>query len=123
MDVPIRNIANDPDFTVIAEADDYIVVNKPAPLLVHPSVPGNPPTLLDGVAEGLHDVVLPEHIGKALGSVFTCKNLVTHSLLAFPGIEPPSPGSSITRSAPECREDPPFVSVEFRDSCGGVLGA
>jgi 23S rRNA pseudouridine1911/1915/1917 synthase len=44
--VPIRN---DPDFSVLAETDDYIVVDKPAPLLVHPSVPGNPPTLLDGL--------------------------------------------------------------------------
>ena len=49
MDAPIRQIANDPNFSVIAETDDYIVVDKPAPLLVHPSVPGNPPTLLDGL--------------------------------------------------------------------------
>ncbi len=40
---------HDPDFTVIDESDDLIVVDKPAPLLVHPSVPGNPPTLLDGL--------------------------------------------------------------------------
>jgi 23S rRNA pseudouridine1911/1915/1917 synthase len=44
-----KQIRNDPDFSVIAETDDYIVVDKPAPLLVHPSVPGNPPTLLDGL--------------------------------------------------------------------------
>lgn len=44
-----REIANDPRFSVIDETDDYIVVDKPAPLLVHPSVPGNPPTLLDGL--------------------------------------------------------------------------
>jgi len=49
MDTPIRQIENDPHFTVIAEEEDYIVVDKPAPLLVHPSVPGNPPTLLDGL--------------------------------------------------------------------------
>ena len=43
---PIRNA---PDFTVLDETGDYIIVDKPAPLLVHPSVPGNPPTLLDGL--------------------------------------------------------------------------
>ncbi len=44
-----RPIANDPHFTVIDETEQYIVVDKPAPLLVHPSVPGNPQTLLDGL--------------------------------------------------------------------------
>jgi len=42
-------IRNEPDFSVIAENDDFIIVDKPAPLLIHPSVPGNPPTLLDGL--------------------------------------------------------------------------
>jgi 23S rRNA pseudouridine1911/1915/1917 synthase len=45
----MREIANEPDFTVIDEGEGYIVVNKPAPLLVHPSTPGNPTTLLDGL--------------------------------------------------------------------------
>lgn len=36
---------------MLCETEDYIVVNKPAPLLVHPSVPGNPPTLLDGLQD------------------------------------------------------------------------
>ena len=49
MDTPIRPIDNDPHFVVVDETDDYIVVDKPAPLLVHPSVPGNPQTLLDGL--------------------------------------------------------------------------
>ena len=44
-------VAHNPDFTVIKETVDYIVVDKPAPLLIHPSVPGNPPTLLDGLQE------------------------------------------------------------------------
>ncbi|MEM9479125.1 MAG: RNA pseudouridine synthase [Verrucomicrobiota bacterium] len=48
----MRDIANNTNFEVIDETEDYIVVVKPAPLLVHPSVPGNPPTLLDGL-EGL----------------------------------------------------------------------
>ena len=34
---------------VLCETQDYIVVDKPAPLLVHPSVPGNPTTLLDEI--------------------------------------------------------------------------
>lgn len=38
-----------PDFTIIDENDDFLVVDKPAHLMVHPSVPGNPPTLLDGL--------------------------------------------------------------------------
>jgi len=42
-------IVNNTNFEVLYETDNFIVVNKPAPLLVHPSVPGNPPTLLDGV--------------------------------------------------------------------------
>lgn len=36
---------------MIAESPDWIVVNKPAHLLVHPSKPGNPPTLLDGLQQ------------------------------------------------------------------------
>lgn len=46
-----RSIHTNPNFAVLAETPDYIVVNKPAPLLIHPSVPGNPPTLLDGLQE------------------------------------------------------------------------
>lgn len=47
--MPVHPIQNDPDFHVVAEASDHVVVEKPAPLLVHPSTPGNPPTLLDGL--------------------------------------------------------------------------
>ncbi|MCB1233796.1 MAG: RluA family pseudouridine synthase [Verrucomicrobiae bacterium] len=39
------------DFTVIDETADRIVVDKPPHLMVHPSVPGNPPTLWDGLRE------------------------------------------------------------------------
>lgn len=46
---PRTDIRFDPDFSVIEESDDYIVVDKPAPLQVHPSTPDNPPTLLDGL--------------------------------------------------------------------------
>lgn len=38
-----------PDFTVLDESEDFLVVDKPPHLMVHPSVPGNPPTLLDGL--------------------------------------------------------------------------
>ena len=44
-------IVNNTNFGVLFETEDFIVVNKPAPLLVHPSVPGNPPTLLDGIKD------------------------------------------------------------------------
>lgn len=36
---------------MIDENDDFMIVDKPPHLLVHPSVPGNPPTLLDGLEE------------------------------------------------------------------------
>ncbi|MES2708203.1 MAG: RNA pseudouridine synthase [Verrucomicrobiota bacterium] len=37
------------DFSVIDESPDWIVVNKPAPLQIHPSKPGGPPTLWHGL--------------------------------------------------------------------------
>jgi 23S rRNA pseudouridine1911/1915/1917 synthase len=39
------SIRNDATFTIIDEADGYIVVNKPAPLQIHPGDPNGPPTL------------------------------------------------------------------------------
>lgn len=39
------------DFTVIDETEDWIVVNKPAPLQVHPSRPDGGPTLWHGLRE------------------------------------------------------------------------
>jgi 23S rRNA pseudouridine1911/1915/1917 synthase len=47
----MRAIANNPDFSVIDETDDYIVVNKPAPLQIHPKKPGGPATLFDGLRD------------------------------------------------------------------------
>jgi len=38
-------------FTVLDETDDYIVVNKPAPLQIHPSVPNGTPTLWHGLRD------------------------------------------------------------------------
>lgn len=46
------------DFSVIDESPDWIVVNKPAPLQIHPSKPGGPPTLWHGLRELLaYDLV------------------------------------------------------------------
>lgn len=40
-------IANNPRFRVITETEDYVVVDKPAPLKVHPGSPDGAPTLYD----------------------------------------------------------------------------
>ncbi|MDI1315287.1 RNA pseudouridine synthase [Prosthecobacter sp.] len=45
------SIRNNATFTVIDEAEGYIVVNKPAPLLIHPSDPKGPPTLWHRVCD------------------------------------------------------------------------
>ncbi|MEO0445586.1 MAG: hypothetical protein AAF191_05860 [Verrucomicrobiota bacterium] len=39
----------DPHFRVVEDAEGWIVVDKPPHLLCHPSKPGNPPTLWDGL--------------------------------------------------------------------------
>ena len=39
------------EFSIVEETADYIVVDKPAHQMVHPSGPGNPPTLWDGLRE------------------------------------------------------------------------
>lgn len=44
-----RGIANNTRFTVLDETEDYIVVDKPAPLKIHPSTPDGVPTLWDGL--------------------------------------------------------------------------
>lgn len=41
----------DLNFNVLDETQDYIVVDKPAPLQVHPKVPGGAPTLWDGLKD------------------------------------------------------------------------
>lgn len=47
----MSGIANNMRFTVLDETEDYIVVNKPAPLKVHPSTPDGVPTLWDGLKD------------------------------------------------------------------------
>ena len=44
-----RGIANNTRFTVLDETEDYLVVDKPAPLKIHPSTPDGVPTLWDGL--------------------------------------------------------------------------
>lgn len=46
-----RAIANTPTFTVLDETEDYIVVNKPAPLKIHPGAPNGASTLYDLLRE------------------------------------------------------------------------
>ncbi|MBP7951040.1 MAG: RluA family pseudouridine synthase [Verrucomicrobiales bacterium] len=80
-----REIANCPDFTVLDETADYIVVSKPAPLLVHPAKPGNPPTLLDGLeallafemANGARLSIINRLDRETSGLVLVAKNLPT----------------------------------------------
>ncbi len=47
----LRGILNDTRFTVLDETPDYIVVDKPAPLKIHPSTPDGVPTLWDGLRD------------------------------------------------------------------------
>lgn len=44
-------IAVNPDFTILDETDEYIVVDKPAPLQVHPSKPSDCRTLWHGLRD------------------------------------------------------------------------
>ncbi len=39
------------DFAVLGETPDFLAVDKPAGLLVHPTKPGGPPTLWDGLRD------------------------------------------------------------------------
>lgn len=45
------SIRNDTAFTLIDEADEYIVIDKPAPLQIHPGAPNGPPTLWHGLRD------------------------------------------------------------------------
>ena len=80
-----RSILSNPKFTIIDESEHYLVVNKPAPLLIHPSVPGNPPTLLDGVqdllayemANGAALSIINRLDRETSGLVLVAKNLST----------------------------------------------
>ena len=80
-----RPILNNPHFTIIDETPRFIVVNKPAPLLIHPAVPGNPPTLLDGlqdllafeIANGAALSIINRLDRETSGLVLVAKNLST----------------------------------------------
>lgn len=45
------NSQNQADFRILDESEDYLAVDKPAGLLVHPSKPGGPWTLWDGLSQ------------------------------------------------------------------------
>jgi len=47
------DIRNDPNFSVLEETDDYLVVNKPAPLQIHPGAPNGARTLWHGLCDVL----------------------------------------------------------------------
>jgi len=84
-------VVHNPDFTVINETGDYIVVDKPAPLLIHPSVPGNPPTLLDGlqallayeIANGAALSIINRLDRETSGVVIVAKNKATARQLSL----------------------------------------
>jgi 23S rRNA pseudouridine1911/1915/1917 synthase len=44
-------IHNQADFRILGESDDFLAVDKPAGLLVHPTKPGGPWTLWDGLSQ------------------------------------------------------------------------
>lgn len=48
---PLKPISYVADFTVLAETEDWIAVDKPAPLLVHPTRDDKEPTLWHGLRE------------------------------------------------------------------------
>lgn len=47
----VSMIPRDVNFTVLDETPELLVIDKPAGLLVHPTKPGGPPTLWDGLRE------------------------------------------------------------------------
>ncbi|MFV1996202.1 MAG: RluA family pseudouridine synthase [Verrucomicrobiales bacterium] len=77
-----RQSLHDPHFRVVDETPDYIVVDKPSHLLIHPSTPGNPPTLWDGlrgllafeIANGGRISIINRHDRETSGLVLVAKN-------------------------------------------------
>ncbi|MEO6848069.1 MAG: RNA pseudouridine synthase [Chthoniobacterales bacterium] len=79
------------NFRVIEETADWIVIDKPAGLLVHPTKPGGPPTLWDGLRELLaYEIVNKGQISlinrldrETSGIVLVCKNPVSARTFAM----------------------------------------
>lgn len=73
------------DFTVLDETDDYIVVNKPAPLQIHPGTPDGTPTLWHGlrdllafeIANGGQVSIINRLDRETSGTVLVAKNAAT----------------------------------------------
>lgn len=66
-----------PGLRVVAETEDWIVVDKPAPQQIHPAKPGNPPTLLDE----LHGLLAYEIINGARLSIINRLDRETSGLV------------------------------------------
>lgn len=78
-------------FTVLDETDDYIVVNKPAPLQIHPSAPNGTPTLWHGltdllayeIANGGQVSIINRLDRETSGTVLVAKNTATARLFGM----------------------------------------
>ena len=78
-------------FTVLDETDDYIVVDKPAPLQIHPGTPDGTPTLWHGlkdllayeVANGGQVSIINRLDRETSGVVLVAKNLKTARLFGM----------------------------------------
>ncbi|HYF34578.1 MAG TPA: RluA family pseudouridine synthase [Prosthecobacter sp.] len=78
-------------FTVLDETDDYIVVDKPAPLQIHPGTPDGTPTLWHGlkdllayeVANGGQVSIINRLDRETSGVVLVAKNLPTARLFGI----------------------------------------
>jgi 23S rRNA pseudouridine1911/1915/1917 synthase len=77
MPAPIRPVT----FAVLGETEELLVLDKPAGLLVHPTKPGGPPTLWDGLRELLaYEIVNGGQVSlinrldrETSGTVLVCK--------------------------------------------------
>lgn len=77
--------ADNPVLTVLDETGDYIVIDKPPFLQVHPKKPGGPPTLWDHLRGLLaYEIVLGGQVSivnrldrETSGTILACKNVAT----------------------------------------------
>ena len=117
------HLRHNPDFTVLAETGDYIVVDKPAPLLIHPSVPGNPPTLLDGlqgllaydIANGAALSIINRLDRETSGVVLVAKNKETARNLNLADLPPRAqlqPENRVVSASPVVRLAVPNVAYK-----------
>ena len=87
----MASILFNPDFCVVDETPAWIVVNKPPHLLSHPTNPGNPPTLWDGlrgllayeIVNGVRLSVITRLDRDTSGLVLVAKNPKTARVLSL----------------------------------------